>query len=101
MINAITHSMIAESTETFCPWLDQPDRLAMDLYPDSPPTNGHAKLSAGDVAALSVYHDLERFSLDHMPLPEWLESDGLEDYLAARAVQAVIMVERTREKLRG
>ena len=108
MANTISFKMIEESTSEHCLWSDQPYHIARELYPDSEVPEGdfdydtlpvtESGATEAGLIALSVQWDLQVTLADHKHrrlLPEWLQSDQIEDWLVARAVRNVLVAKTT------
>lgn len=91
MTDTITLPMIDASSEMWGLWLDHPNRLAGELFPESLLNHDYRfPPSTANIAAFSIYHDLEQLTFSDAIVPAWLEIDQFEDWLAARAIKCVI-----------
>ena len=92
MSRSISRQMILESTDQNCTWLEVPEVISGNLYPNDP--------IRADLAAYKIYNDLEA-TLDDKEKSDlfWLEADQLEDWLAGRAIKSVLRAEAAARRL--
>jgi hypothetical protein len=88
----ITRQLIENSTDTEWLYINEPDKLANQLYPTDPKWAEHA--------ALKIFGDLEGVYYGWENIPAQLDVDQIEDWFAARAVMQVIVSKRILELLR-
>ncbi len=105
MSQTVTFEMIKASTEDNCLWLEHPNRIAGELYPDSSLyQDAHdcsSSLSDADLAALKIFGDLESIEDGKLVIPDWVGVDQLEDWIASRAVKQVLYSREAVRRLNG
>lgn len=82
--------MIYKSSIDNCLWVNEPKRIAQEIYPDSGFPDDMSPITDAELALSSIHLDLVSLEEERLNFPVHMFPDQLEDWLVARAVKYVI-----------